>query len=74
MGRDRPYEDGGGLCSLGRLKPQERPPAKPLARALLEKARTCLDMDIKKRTEGKSDSLEFMLRLAAGQIQDNPFK
>ena len=74
MGRDRPYEDGGGLCSLGRFKPQDRPPAAPFARELLEMSKTYLEEDIRDRTEGRGSALDFVLRVAAGKFLECPFQ
>ena len=39
----------------------------------MNKARSCFETDIRTRTKGKGTGLDFMLRLAAGHIHEDPF-
>ena len=72
MGGDKPFCDGGGLCSPGRWQPGKRrlPTALPGLRATLvgqfEKA-------ARKASGGSDDALAFMMKLAAGRLKTCPF-
>jgi hypothetical protein len=72
MGGDKPFHDGGGLCSPGRWPPGKRglPAALPGLRARLlgqfEKA-------VRAASDGADDPLSFMLKLAAGRFKKSPF-
>ena len=72
MGRNRPFEDGGGLCSPGRWRPsQRRPPSlgiEPMVKELKNVYEEAL-----KGMYGKADLTKFTLKLAAGQVLNNPF-
>ena len=72
MGGDKPFGDGGGLCSPGRWPPWRRrlPSALPELRTRLtgqfEKA-------VRAASDGADDPLSFMLKLAAGRFKTCPF-
>ena len=74
MGKSRSFEDGGGgLCSPGRLRKEDRADATPLSRKILEQARSFLDESVKAQSAGKDTTLGFMMKLAAGRFDDCPF-
>ena len=73
MGKSRTFEDGGGLCSPGRLRKQDRQCASPLSKEILAQARLLLDDSVRRRSGGKDTSLTFMMKLAAGRFEECPF-
>ena len=73
MGRSRNYEDGGGLCSPGRVRKEQRRRATPLGAKILEQARRLFEESVGLRSDGKDAPLNFMLKLAAGRFEECPF-
>ena len=73
MGKDRPYEDGGGKCSPGRWPREQRLPTSDLAKELLIQARALMVKSIRKTSGGKDSPVTMMLKLAAGHYKESPF-
>jgi hypothetical protein len=73
MGGNKPYADGGGLCSPGRWAPSQRRlpqgPAVAIRNLIAIKYEEC----ISKVTGGTDDGLGFMFKLAAGAVKTCPF-
>ena len=73
MGGDKPFCDGGGLCSPGRWQPGKRrlPSALPCLRARLVEQ---FEKAARKSSGGADDALAFMLKLAAGRVKTCPIR
>ena len=72
MGGDKPFGDGGGLCSPGRWPPGRRglPSALPELRTRLTAQ---FEKAVRAASDGADDPLSFMLKLAAGRFKTCPF-
>ena len=70
MGRDRPYEDGGGKCSPGRWPRRARRLPEGINRNVIPVARKILEGSC----GGESDLLSIMLAMAAGGREAPPFE
>ena len=73
MGKSRPYDDGGGLCSPGRWRPADRGDASPLGMRILGRARHHLEDAVRAMSNGADSPLTFMMKLAAGRFAECPF-
>jgi hypothetical protein len=73
MGGDKPFSDGGGLCSPGRWPPSKRrlPTALSGLRAFLVEQ---FEKAARKSSGDADDALAFMLKLAAGRVKTCPFR
>ena len=73
IGCEKPFADGGGLCSPGRWAPENRRfpgfPADLLRDVLLDEYRRILHP----RRDGATDPTAMTFRIAAGVYNDNPF-
>ena len=72
MGKDRGFEDCGGLCSPGRWSPDQRTLPVGLNREVLAQARALLEKSVQRTSEGKDVPLTLMLKLATGRITSSP--
>ena len=72
MGKPKPYEDGGGLCSPGRWEAKFRQPPSPAAAGILGKARELFAESVRKSSGGLDTPLGLMLKLAAGRFDESP--
>ena len=73
MGRTRPFQDGGGMCSPGRWsKEQRRLPGEP-GRTGFRVLKQLMKDYWAKKSGGRFDLLGFILRLAAGHFTECPF-
>ena len=73
MGRDKPFEDGGGLCSPGRWPRRYRTRPRGFNDKLFTKSKEIFKKAVADASGGADDELGFMLKLAAGRIKENPF-
>ena len=73
MGKSRSFEDGGGLCSPGRWRKEQRHGASPLSKKIMHQARILLEEFVSRSSGGKDTSLVFMLKIAAGRFEESPF-
>ena len=73
MGRDKPYADGGGLCSPGRWTRDKRRLPRGLPQKVLAKATEMLEKELGQGSHGKMDALGFVTRLACGKFHELPF-
>ena len=72
IGGDKPFCDGGGLCSPGRWAPEKRLLPSCLGGLNLEMHARFAEA-VQKASGGKDDSLGFMLKLATGRFKSCPF-
>ena len=72
IGGDKPFCDGGGLCSPGRWAPERRLPPKCLGGLNVE-LHAMFAKAVQKVSGGSDDPLGFMLKLAAGRVKTCPF-
>jgi len=72
MGGDRPYHDGGGLCSPGRWPPSRRrlPQCLPL---LKDHILGQFTKAIREMSGGSEDPRRFMMRMCLGHFKECPF-
>jgi hypothetical protein len=72
IGGDKPFNDGGGLCSPGRWPPERRrlPSCFGGVKAAMQEQ---FGKAVLKASGGKDDSLSFMLKMAAGRFKACPF-
>ena len=73
MGKDRGYEDGGGLCSPGRWPRSQRNLPDGVNKELLTQARVGLVKSVARTSAGADSPLTLMLKLAAGKFAATPF-
>ena len=73
MGKDRGYEDGGGLCSPGRWPRSQRNLPDGVNKELLIQARAGLVKSVARTSAGADSPLTLMLKLAAGKFAATPF-
>ena len=67
MGKWKPFQDGGGLCSPGRWPPERRRLPEFLGQDIMDAALDLLRADV------KLDLIKFALNMAAGKITESPF-
>ena len=72
MGKDRGYQDGGGLCSPGRWPRSQRHLPDGVNKELLIMARAGQKKSVARTSAGDSP-LTLMLKLAAGMFAATPF-
>ena len=70
MGKDRPYHDGGGLCSPGRWPRGRRAGNFEKGSLILGVARELL----KESAGGEDKVLELVMKLAMGKAESSPFE
>ena len=70
MGKDRPYQDGGGLCSPGRWPRQRRTGSFEKGKFILKVAKELL----KESAGSEEEILGMMLKLATGKTEESPFE
>ena len=73
MGKDRGYEDGGGLCSPGRWPRSQRNLPDGVNKELLIQARAGLVESVARTSAGADSPLTLMRKLAAGKFAATPF-
>ena len=73
IGGDRPFCDGGGLCSPGRWTSEKRRLPSCMA-GLKESMGSLFEEAVRRASNGKDDPLGFMLKLAAGRVKACPFE
>ena len=74
MGRERPFHDGGGLCSPGRWPKTKRMLPDGVGGDFFKDLKARLGKYWSRETGGKDDLHTFVLRLAAKQFTTSPFK
>ena len=72
-GRDRPYADGGGLCSPRRWPKASRRLPGGFAMELLDQARRGCHAAVKEASGGTDGVLDFMVKLSLGRMSGPPF-
>ena len=70
MGKDRPYHDGGGLCSPGRWPRHKRRDRFEEGQLFLNVAKELL----KESVGGEEHIMDLMLSLAGGKTEESPFR
>ena len=73
IGGDKPFCDGGGLCSPGRWTPEKRRLPRNLS-GMKESMSNLFGEAVMTASNRKDDSLGFMLKLAAGRVKTCPFE
>ena len=73
MGRPRAFHDGGGLCSPGRWPRERRVLPEGVGGSFFVELKTMLRDYWAEASGGKDELYTFALRLAAGQVVENPF-
>ena len=73
IGGDKPFCDGGGLCSPGRWPPEKRRLPSCLG-GLRAAMHSSFARSVSVASSGKDDPLSFMLKLAAGRFKSCPFE
>ena len=73
MGKDRGYEDGGGLCSPGRWPRGQRTVPNGVNKELLIQARALLVKSVGRTSAGADSPLTLMIKVAAGKFSTSPF-
>ncbi len=72
IGGDKPFNDGGGLCSPGRWPPEKRRLPSCLG-GLKAAMQDQFGKAVMKASGGKDDPLSSMLKMAAGRFKACPF-
>ena len=70
MGKDRPYHDGGGLCSPGRWPRERRKGSFEKGHLILGVARELL----KESVGGEDKIMELVMNLSTGKAESSPSK
>ena len=73
MGRDKPFADGGGLCSPGRWSPSSRVQSNYGLDSLRGQLFDLFERSVKDELGRKCSVLDFVLRLCAGRFGSSPF-
>ena len=74
MGRARPFHDGGGLCSPGRWDRDRRVLPEGVGGTFFSDVKGLVRDFWAEQSGGKDELHTFVLRLAAGQVVENPFR
>ena len=73
MGKEKPFADGGGLCSPGRWPPNKRVLPLGLNDNLRDRLVSIYLDAVREASGGHDDPTIFVLKLAAGRLKSNPF-
>ena len=74
MGRPRAFHDGGGLCSPGRWPCDRRVLPSGVGGSFFSELKALLRDYWAEVSGGRDELYTFALRLAAGQVVENPFR
>jgi hypothetical protein len=75
LGQERPFADGGGLCSPGRWAPSQRQLPKGNIEKILEVTRHAFDEAARRLAPGAVDpGINFVLQMAAKKFWSHPFE